>query len=207
MQGFKNVAGHNKEDIRNNLLLRFSNNQQWIEAFRDAFDDPSENGSEVVTLDRLTFALAEYQRSQIFVDNSWNKYVKQEGDISLTAKKGAELFFNQIYYGGAGCYQCHGGDFFTDESFHNIAVPQIGRGKSALGKDLGRYAVSRDKKDINSHRTPSLLNIHSTAPYSHSGAFDRLDDIIKHHLDPLASINNYDYSLQSLNQFKGLDVI
>ena len=62
--------------------------------------------------------------------------------ISLEAKQGALLFFQSAAQGGAGCAECHHGDFFTDEEFYTLAIPQVGPGKEngPLGDDdFGRF--------------------------------------------------------------------
>ena len=49
-------------------------------------------------------------------------------------------------HGGADCASCHSGDFFTDEAFHNIGMPQMGRGKGdGAGKeeDFGRFRETK----------------------------------------------------------------
>jgi cytochrome c peroxidase len=206
MQGFKKDIGSNKEIIRNNIVSRFKNNATWINEFRKAFNDYNTSDDNVVTLDRLTHALSEYQRSQVFINNPWKNYITDESNISSDAKNGAMLFYTDTNNNGAGCFRCHSGDFYTDEKFYNLAVPQIGRGKTSQNKDLGRYTVTRILADEYAQRTPSLLNVSQTAPYGHSGAFNDLKDIIKHHINPQESINNYDFSLQHLAQMNGLGV-
>jgi cytochrome c peroxidase len=61
--------------------------------------------------------------------------------------------------------------------------------------------VRRRKKDRHAFRTTSLLNIATTAPYGHSGAFSRLSDVIRDHLNPRASVAQYDFSRASYPQF------
>ena len=85
-------------------------------------------------------------------------------------------------------------------------MPQFGRGKSVHNRDLGRYAITRRREDLFAFRVPGLLNVGETEPYGHNGAFNTLEGIIRHHLDPRASIASYDFSLQQLPQFKELGV-
>lgn len=45
---------------------------------------------------------------------------------------------------------------------------------------------------LNSARLTCAL----TAPYGHSGAYNTLEGIVRHHLDPVASLNNYNCETQ-----------
>ncbi len=104
-------------------------------------------------------------------------------------RRGAELF-----YGKAQCSSCHAGPFQTDHAFHAIGMPQIGPGKDydVPGADRGRAAVTGDDSDAYHFRTPSLRNVALTAPYGHAGVYATLDQVIRHHLDPLAALDRFD---------------
>lgn len=167
--------------------------ENWLPMFRAAFDAPSGTAQELIHYDTIALALAAYQDSQFFVYNAWNRYVLGDTEALTTPqKRGALLFFRAPVYGGAGCSSCHSGDFFTDEDFHILAMPQLGRGKGDLNgsgsptQDWGRARVTGAAADRFKFRTPSLLNVALTAPYGHSGAYDALADVIRHHLDPVA---------------------
>ncbi len=170
----------------------------WLPLFRRAFDQPAGTAQDLIHFGTINLALAAYQASQLFVDNPWNRYVLGETKaISTAAKRGALLFFRTPAHGGAGCAACHSGDFFTDEDFHILAMPQVGRGKgdvNELGEatgDFGRWQVTGDARDKFAFRTPTLLNAEVSAPYGHDGAYDALADVIRHHLDPVGMAANY----------------
>lgn len=175
-----------------------SNPEYWLNLFRKAFNNPTGTGQELVTEQNIAIAIGEYERSQTFVDTPWKKYV--EGDksaLSDDAKKGAELFFADVKSGGANCVSCHSGDFFTDESFHNIAMPQIGRGKgdgADKSEDFGRFRENGVATDKFAFRTPSLINVEVTGPWSHAGAYTTLEGVVKHHLNPAKAVASYDFS-------------
>jgi cytochrome c peroxidase len=74
------------------------------------------------------------------------------------------MFFSSIEDGGANCLSCHSGDFFTDEQYHVLASPQIGRGKgndngTLTNDDFGRARETKDDADRYKFRTPTLLNV------------------------------------------------
>jgi len=164
----------------------------WLTEFQTAFDS-TQPAEELITFDNIVKAIGEYERSQVFVDTSWKSYVQGNDDaINEAAKRGALLF-----YGAANCASCHSGDFFTDESFHVLAIPQIGVGKvSGIygDDDFGRYLETQRLEDKYAFRTPSLLNVEVTGPYGHDGAYKTLEDTVRHHLNPEQAIQNYDFT-------------
>ncbi len=171
----------------------------WEREFRSVFES-KENPSTIkkdmlMSYENVAKALAAYQRSQQFVNNSWRRYVNGDvAAISRSAKRGAILFLTRKEESGADCIRCHSGDHFTDEGFHVLATPQVGAGKGdgPLGnKDFGRFRESNNPIDLFAFRTPSLLNVEVTAPYGHAGAYETLKEIVKHHLNPEEAIRNY----------------
>ena len=168
-------------------------NNNWLNEFQLAFNS-AESAENLVTFSNIALALAEYQRSMVFVDNDWRAYV--EGDtaaISDDAKEGAILFFTEAADGGAGCAECHSGDRFTDELHTTIAFPQIGIGKGdgAQGDDdFGRERQSGVPEERYQFRTPTLLNISATAPYSHSGVYNFAESV-NHYAVPQVIFDNF----------------
>ena len=99
-----------------------------------------------------------------------------------------------LFYGKAGCATCHSGPFQTDHAFHAIGLPPLGPGKAHGPNgytDHGRAAITGRPEDLYRFRTPSLRNVTRTAPYGHNGAYARLEDIVRHHLDPLTWLAEY----------------
>jgi len=107
----------------------------------------------------------------------------------------------QLFYGKAKCATCHSGTFQTDHAFHAIGIPQFGPGKGhgAGGyADHGRGFVTGKHEDYYRFRTPSLRNVTLTAPYGHNGAYKKLEDMVRHHLDPLTMLAEYTLEYASL---------
>jgi cytochrome c peroxidase len=208
MKNFTNFNGKSNADVRQNIAQRLGGYgspsggklpvNNWLAEFKEAFSAPDDTAEELITFDNISIAIAEYERSQVFVDTPWKEYV--QGDdlaISDIAKRGAKLFYNTYEDGGANCSSCHSGDFFTDESFHVIAMAQIGRGKGDGDygtEDFGRFRESQDDKDKYAFRTPSLLNVTATGPWGHAGGSITLEQAIRTHLNPQTALNDYDYS-------------
>lgn len=190
------------EQVRDHIAARlgdYGNGQgglpasQWLPRFRTAFNQPTGNAEQLITFANVMRAIAEYQRSAVFVDTPWRRYVQGDNSaISQDAKLGALLFYRGVNQGGAACVQCHKGDFFTDEKFHAIGFPQIGPGMGDAGRDdLGRQRASGAAADVRAYRTPSLLNVELTAPWGHAGAYATLDKVVEHYLLPQDTINAF----------------
>ena len=190
MRGFEFVLGGTNADVQNTLERRLTEDGRWAAEFAAVF------GSAEVTYARIAKAMATYEDSQVFTDTPWRAYIERDSDaIDEAAKRGALLVLRSVEEDGVGCATCHSGDFFTDESFHAIAAPQIGRGKSdgpTGTNDYGRARETVDRNDRFSFRTPTLLNVSATGPYLHSGAYDNLADVVRHHLDPQAALEEFD---------------
>jgi cytochrome c peroxidase len=207
MRGFTFEAGNNNDAVRNHLTARLRNelpaelaNGNWLEVFRIGFNQPQASAAELITFANIVDAIGVYERSQVFVNTPWKHFVEgQDNALTEQQKQGALLFFKSYQEGGANCAGCHSGDFFTDENFHNIAIPQIGRGKgnrngSTTTADFGRFRETNNPEDLYAFRTPTLLNVEITGPWGHDGAYTTLEGIVRHHLNPEEAILNYDLS-------------
>jgi cytochrome c peroxidase len=206
MRGVNFAPGAAGTVVRNHLAERLcaigtdaldaATSAWWQAEFTQVFG-PAATVKELITEQRIAQALAAYEQSQIFVTTPWQAYVQGDDQaIGTAAKRGALLFFRSVAQGGANCAMCHSGDFFTDEQFHLLAIPQIGPGKGdgAMGTDdYGRYRESGKVADLYAFRTPTLLNVTETGPYGHDGAYITLAGIVRHHLNPQAAVANYDW--------------
>lgn len=192
MRGFIFQAGNSNAAVRTNLESVLGAVAAWGIEFEAVYDD------QAITYTRIAEAIGEYERSQVFVNTPWKTYVDGDTDaISESAKRGATLFFSSIDEGGANCASCHSGDFFTDEGFHVLAMPQIGRGKgddngTVTNDDFGRSRETGDMADKYRFRTPTLLNVEVTGPWGHAGAYTSLEAVVRHMLNPALAIANYD---------------
>ena len=142
-------------------------------------------------------ALAAFQSDAFAFSNSpFDQFVAGDNSsLSDNQLKGFSLFV-----GNAKCTSCHSGNLFTDQEFHNIASPQTGPGQGlASPDDYGRFTVTQDFDDLYAFRTPPLRNVELTGPWFHSGAFNSLEEVVKHHIAPLESLEKYPKSNSGVN--------
>ncbi|MEY1555882.1 cytochrome-c peroxidase [Yoonia sp. R2331] len=152
---------------------------------------------DVTTPDDIAFthisdAIAMFMTVEWRSDTSpFDAALRGERALPEAAQRGQDLF-----YGSAGCADCHSGPFQTDHQFHAMAVPQIGPGKAARfethARDEGRFRVTGNPADLYAFRTPSLRNVSVTGPYGHAGAHATLQGFLRDHVDPVAALQNYD---------------
>jgi len=210
-------VGSDNDTIRNHLAARIGNygegegeliNNEWLVEFQQALGSTG-TAEALITFDNIALAIGEYERSMVFIQSPWQNYV--EGDLNALTeqeKSGAQLFFTSVRDGGAGCVTCHNGKLLSDGRHHNIAFPQAGPGKGDTNDDdFGRERETRDADHRYQFRTASLLNIAQTAPYSHSGAYQSLEDVVRHYINPNQAVENFfdRGGICSLPQFRDVE--
>ena len=176
-------------DVWDILAQRLQSIPGYVDLFIDVFDDISDYGD--ITFVHAANAIAAFEIDAWRANHSpWDAYLAGNSQaLSKFERRGAKLFF-----GKAGCSACHSGAILSDMEFHAIAMPQIGPGKGdgidGL-EDYGRYRETNSARDMYAFRTPPLRNIALTAPYGHSGAYDTLKEVVRHHADPVAALWKY----------------
>jgi cytochrome c peroxidase len=125
--------------------------------FTDVFGPDSLNYSNMAK------AIAAFERTLITPDSAFDLYVRGEGDISASAKRGMKKV-DEI-----GCTSCHSGPLFTNNDFQNFT----------FGSDAGRKAVTGKDEDDHSFRVQSWRNVAMTAPYFHDGSVKTLDAAVR----------------------------
>lgn len=133
--------------------------------FEKAFGDPQ------ITFERILEAIAVFERNIQAGRTKFDKFAK--GDRA--ALSDSELVGLHLFRTKARCMNCHMGEMFTDEEFHNLGLTYYGRKL----EDLGRYKQTHQAEDVGKFRTPTLRNVGRTAPYMHNGVFPILEGILR----------------------------
>ncbi len=148
-------------------------------------------------------AIAHFIRDEFAIKETiFSDFVFNDGKLNDDAIRGGLLF-----YGKAKCSSCHSGTLFSDLDFHSIPYPQVGFGKNGFGVDYGRFNVTYDPDDLYKFRTPPLINVEFTKPYSHSGSVFDLKEAIRYHFDPLKNLDLQNISdLERVEMYKKLKI-
>lgn len=144
------------------LEKRLAGVKGYRHAFKAAF------GSEDISSDRIAVALAAFERTLISNNAPYDRYLAGDKEaMSPAAQRGLALF-----EGKADCAQCHDGDNFSDDSFHNIGLNS---------GDPGRGKIINDKDFTGAFKTPGLRNVALTGPYMHDGSLSSLEEVMQYY--------------------------
>ncbi|SYZ74463.1 Methylamine utilization protein MauG [Candidatus Zixiibacteriota bacterium] len=136
----------------------------YVEEFKAVF------GSSPITVDQVARAIAAYERTIVTTDSPFDRYVRGDNSaLTPLEKKGLEIF-----NGKGHCTACHWGSNFSDGRFHNLGV------KPAAGQkpDEGRYAITKNPKDMGAFKTPIVRDAAARPPYMHNGTEKTLEDVM-----------------------------
>ncbi|HVK19183.1 MAG TPA: cytochrome c peroxidase [Fimbriiglobus sp.] len=106
---------------------------------------------------------------------NWEKGEAKPATVAARLVNGRNLFF-----GKAKCSNCHVGDNFTDNQFHNLGVG-VKDGKLPEA-EFGRYVHlptgHKDVSQVGAFKTPGLRALLATGPYMHDGKETSLEAVI-----------------------------
>jgi len=189
------------------LAERLQGIEGYVEQFVAVYDDVASAAD--IRFVHAANAIAAFEAANWRADNSpFDRYLRGERDaLTASARAGMRVFYSPHK---GDCASCHTGVLQTDHSFRAIAMPQVGPGKGdgpSGREDFGRERVTGDPADRYRFRVPSLRNVALTAPYGHAGAYDTLEAVVRHHLDPVAALQAYDASQLVVPGRADLDVV
>lgn len=171
----EDVAGAQK--IYENLTTRVQGDSILSQGIMTAFAIERQE----ITFRHIAESITDFIRDCFRVrETKFHRFVFKGEPLSAPEQAGGLIF-----YGKGRCALCHSGPYLSDLNFHAIPFPQTGFGKNGFGIDYGRYNVTFDDRDLYRFRTPPLINVALTGPYSHSGSVTSLEDAIRFHFDPL----------------------
>jgi cytochrome c peroxidase len=144
------------------IVATLENNPGYRRQFSEAFT-PGE-----ITIDQVAQAIAAFERTVLSSNAPYDRY--QAGERN--ALSAAQVRGMKVFFGKAKCDQCHGGQNFTNEQYHNLGIGSA---------DPGRFAVTHDPRDWGAFKTPTLREIANTAPYMHDGSLKTLDEVVDYY--------------------------
>lgn len=142
---------------------------QYVELFRSAFNEPP-------TAAGVAKALAQFQRTLVSATSKYDSYREKENTSILTRSeiRGYKIVRQK-------CTNCHQGELFTDNDFHNNGLDVSFTDDTHEEVYLGRFRITRNEADKGLYKTPSLRNVMVSGPYMHDGRFATIDDVLDHY--------------------------
>lgn len=184
--------GMNLEDLE----VKLAKLDYYPVLFRNAF------GTENVTSDRISRALAQFIRSIISFDSKWDEGLRLTNTIdddediddfpNFTEQENLGM---DIFVGGrkgATCKYCHG----TPQNVNDDAK---NNGLSLNYKDKGKGAITGNPQHNATFKVPSLRNIANTAPYMHDGRFSTLMEVVNHYSEGVQPHKNLNFRLSTID--------
>jgi cytochrome c peroxidase len=195
-------SGFRNEPIRQQVLEALNATPAYRRLFGRVFPDVA--GGAPIDFTHFGRAIAEFEFTLVFADAPLDRFARgHRGAMSRSEKQGALLFF-----GKARCVACHAvageaNEMFSDFQNRVAGAPQIapdfGAGKGNMvfdgpgrDEDFGLEQITGDPADRYKFRTAPLRNAALSPAFFHNGAFTRLEDAIRHHLNVAESARNYD---------------
>ncbi|WP_428308085.1 cytochrome-c peroxidase [Lacipirellula sp.] len=159
----------------------------YHEKFTEVFG-PAEAGGEVIDIDRVTKALACFERTITGGRTPFDHFLKgRKSALSDDAILGLDLFRRE-----ARCMNCHYGPLMADGEFHEVGLSYYGR----KYEDLGRYAVTGETEDVGKFRTPSLRSFAKSGPYMHNGLFPTARGVLNMYNVGMPTIRRHEHQLE-----------
>lgn len=196
-------AGDNNA-IRAEMVHRLNQTPAYRALFGSVFREVSDGAP--ITYGMFALAISEFEFTLTFADAPIDRFARgQRNALSEDEKRGALLFF-----GKAGCSVCHAvagasNEMFSDFEDHVIGVPQIAPrvtnnafDGAGINEDFGKAQITGNPADRYKFRTSPLRNVALQPAFMHNGAFTRLEDAVRHHLNASASARNYTPASQHL---------
>jgi cytochrome c peroxidase len=194
-------SGFRNEPIRQRVLVALNETPEYRQRFGAHFPESAGMPIEFTMVGR---ALAEFQFTLVRANAPIDRFARGDHSAMNAAQKRGAL----VFFGKGRCVACHAvagasNEMFSDFRMHVVAVPQVapifgvGLGNVIFDgpgedEDFGLEQVSGNPVDRYKFRTSPLRNAALQPAFFHNGAYTRLDDAIRHHLNPYASARAYD---------------
>ncbi|MFN4363668.1 cytochrome-c peroxidase [Chryseobacterium hispalense] len=176
---------YNKDEFNtsyDNIIKKLNANPEYKKAFKIAFKKGN------ISRENFSKALSSYVASLYSYESDFDKFMRNEKEISSDAKKGFNLFM-----GKANCATCHFAPNFSglvppffnenESEVLGVTAKPVSYKPLELDPDKGRInsPVKKENSWIyeNSFKTVTVRNIVLTKPYFHNGAFNTLEEVLE----------------------------
>ncbi|MGK6341263.1 cytochrome-c peroxidase [Chryseobacterium sp. DT-3] len=163
------------------IIKKLKTKPEYKKAFRNAFKDGK------ISKENFSKALSSYVASLYSFDSDFDRFMRNEKEVSEDVKKGYNLFM-----GKASCATCHFAPHFSglvppffnenESEVLGVTTKPVNQLPIELDSDMGRgnSPVKKEKSWIYdySFKTVTVRNIALTKPYFHNGAFNSLEEVM-----------------------------
>ncbi|GAB5520726.1 MAG: cytochrome c peroxidase [Rhodothermales bacterium] len=164
--------------VNSSTVVGIDQNTEYVRLFDAAFSDWPTN--ERISNETAGLAIAAYERTLLANRAPFQRWLRgEEWALKEQQKHGAVLFF-----GKAGCTDCHTGPALNSMTFHALGMGDLaGNGvHSPYNPDdlahLGRGGFTGNPADNYKFKTPQLYNLADAPFYGHGGTFRSIRDVI-----------------------------
>jgi cytochrome c peroxidase len=180
--------GVHRMELDNNFIQ----NTGYKTLFDAAF--PNDNPMDRYSLNNAGLAIAAYERTIVANQSPFQEWVNGTKDaMTLEQKEGAILFF-----GKAGCVDCHSGPALNDMDFHALGMKDLYQETSIVtfhtaptnGEIKGRGGFTGNPDDDYKFKTPQLYNLKDSPFYGHGGSFRSVEEVIRYKNTAIAENEN-----------------
>jgi cytochrome c peroxidase len=127
-------------------------------------------GVDEITIDEVTQAIAEFERTLVTPNSRFDRWLLGEKDaITQEELAGYELFKT------SGCAACHNGEAVGGTSFQKMGIVEPYQTNNPVE---GRIAVTGKDADRFAFKVPTLRNVELTYPYFHDGEAETLTEAV-----------------------------
>nr|WP_315087297.1 cytochrome c peroxidase [uncultured Chryseobacterium sp.] len=175
---------YNKDEFNTSyesIIKKLKTKPEYRKAFKAAF----KNGE--INKENFSKALSSYVASLYSYESDFDRFMRNEREISSDAKKGFNLFM-----GKANCATCHFAPNFSglvppffnenESEVLGVTAKPISQKPLELDADQGRInsPVKKENSWIyeKSFKTVTVRNAALTKPYFHNGAFNTLEEVM-----------------------------
>jgi cytochrome c peroxidase len=139
---------------------------EYVSAFQEANPD----SKDPVTMEHLTDAIAAFE-GRLLTPSRWDDFLRgNENKLSADEKEGLRVFMR------TGCSACHAGRGMGGSSYQKLGAFRDWPDQKS---DLGRFALTREERDVMYFKVPMLRNVEETGPWFHNGEVTTLEEAVR----------------------------
>ena len=198
MAGIHASVPATNDGVRLAVIDRLNGNAEYRKLFGKSF--PEVKRGAPITYEMLARAIAEFEFTLVFADAPIDKFARgHKNAMTDDEKRGALIFFVS-----ANCVSCHAvsgdsNEMFSDFQMHVAGIPQISPAVSNVvfdgpgaNEDFGLEQVTGNSNHRYAFRTSPPRNLSLQPAFFHNGAFTRLEDAVRYHLNAVGASATYD---------------